>query len=176
MYDDTKPKDSIEHNWSEASYDGKPDSWVPEIGTHWHRYHDEYMQVIQGRVKFTLDGKEIVLNAGDTPTKIPRYVVHGFKFYEGEPATLKEYTDPVGSFKQEFFEDLFHEGPISELSFLQVVRVFYDGDTYIALPGNIRILDQLFTWTVGYIASWIVPRKKVAVDGEGHVIQKKKNV
>lgn len=175
MYDESKSKDTVGQNWSEVFYDGKPDSWVLEIGNHWHKYHAEYMEVTQGRVKFSLDGKEVVLDADSGPLLIPRYAVHGFKFFKGEPTILKEFTDPAGSFKQEFFEDLFYTGPISNLSFLQVVRVFYDGDTYIALPGNIRILDQLFTWTVGYIASWIVQGKAVAVDREGHLTQGRKD-
>lgn len=154
--DESKPKDSIDYRWSEVSYDGKPDSWVPEIGAHWHKHHDEFMEVLSGRVSFTLDGKTIILKPGDDPIKIPRLHIHSFKFFKGEPSVFTERTDPVGEFKMDFFEDLLDTG---EIDMLRAFRAFYQGDTYIALPGNFRLLDQAFTIGVGAIVAWWFPQQ-----------------
>jgi quercetin dioxygenase-like cupin family protein len=40
--------------------------------------HDEIMEVLEGRIIFYLDGKELVTSAGDPPILIQRGHVHGF--------------------------------------------------------------------------------------------------
>ena len=154
--DESQAKDSIDYRWSEVSYDGKPDSWVPEIGAHWHKTHDEYMSVLSGRVQFTLDDQVVVLTPDDEPIKIPRWHVHSFKFFKGEPAVFKEKTDPTGEFKMDFFEDLLDTG---EIDMVRAFRAFYNGDTYIALPFGIRAIDQVFTYGVGAVITWLYPQK-----------------
>jgi mannose-6-phosphate isomerase-like protein (cupin superfamily) len=161
--DDSKPQDSLEYRWSEVTYDGKEDSWVPEIGAHWHKTHDEFMHVIRGRVQFTLDGKDIVLEPGMEPIKIPRWHVHSFKFFKGEASTFVERTDPVGEFKMEFFEDLLDTG---EIDMVRAFRAFYQGDTYIALPFGIRAIDQVFTIGVGAVVTWLYPQKNKGILAE----------
>ncbi len=140
LIDHSKPEDSIDHAWNEATYDGKPDSDLLEAPGHWHKYHDEYMQVLEGRISFTLEGKTCVLSAGDPALKLPRGLVHSFKCFKGERATLKVCTDPAGDFKELFFRDFFQ---IGKPGFWIAMRAFYDGDTYISLPGNIKIVDQV---------------------------------
>lgn len=39
-----------------------------------------------------------------------------------------------------FFNDLLDNG---SPGFLHTLRVFYDGDTYISLPGNFKFVDQI---------------------------------
>lgn len=164
MVDESKPADSIEHHWSQTTYDGQPGSWVIEIGDHWHKHHDEYMKVLEGRITFRLDGKEVVLTPADPPFHIARLRVHGFKFFEGERTTLKESTDPAGEFKEDFFNDIFEDGMPN---FFTAMRAFYDGDTYVALPGAIKFLDQAVTIVLGGFAKWWHPRKRPALPSMG---------
>jgi hypothetical protein len=153
----------LEYRWSEVTYDGKEDSWVPEIGAHWHKCHDEFMHVTKGRVQFTLDGKDVILEPGMEAIKIPRWHVHSFKFFKGEPSTFIERTDPVGEFKMDFFEDLLDTG---EINMVTAFRAFYQGDTYIALPFGIRAIDQVFTWGVGSVIAWLYPQKNKGILAE----------
>lgn len=104
------------------------------------QYHDEVMEVLNGRMKFYVNGKEIIGSAGDEPLIIPRWTVHGFAVFEGEKVTFTEKTVPSGDYKALFFQDIFQAG---SPGLLMALRAFYDGDTYIALPGNIKILDQI---------------------------------
>jgi len=57
MYADSELKDSVEHNWSGLAYDGKPDSWAPEMRD--PKYHNDLIDVLEGLAKFTFDGKEL---------------------------------------------------------------------------------------------------------------------
>jgi len=45
------------------------------------------------------------------------------------------------------------------------MRSFYDGDTYMALPGGIQLLDEAFTTVVGGVLKWMYPRKAVVPSG-----------
>ena len=124
------------------------------------QYHDEYMEVPVGHIAFTLEGRgEFILGPEDPPFHIPKWRAHSFKCFPGEKATLKEKTDPAGDFKEQygssptrtagkclllltctrFFRNLLMHG---QLSFLRSMQAFYDGDTYLALPGHIKIIDQ----------------------------------
>ena len=128
---------------------------------------------------FYVDGKELVMSAGDPPIVIHRGHVHGFtastyfiayiplaralrarsrilsshfsgqrkvplltlSIVKGESVTFKESTQPAGTFKALFFQDMFQLSAAP--SFLMVMRVFYDGDTYVSLPGGFKMLDYL---------------------------------
>jgi len=147
--DDAQPTDSIDHHWTQTSYDGEPESWVPVIGNHY---------VLSGRIAFSLDGKESVLTSADPALFIPRLHAHGFHFFPGEAASFTERTNPAGDFKERFFEDIFEKG---QPTLISAIRAFYDGDTYMALPGGIGLLDELFTTVVGGAAKWWYPRKTV---------------
>ncbi len=46
--DESVPADSVDYHWSKTTYDGAPDSLVPEIPAHWHKHHDEYMVCSRG--------------------------------------------------------------------------------------------------------------------------------
>ncbi|KAF2166401.1 hypothetical protein M409DRAFT_23040 [Zasmidium cellare ATCC 36951] len=65
-------KTSPTHHWTEVTYDGAPTSWVPSIPPHWHKHHDEWMQVLSGRVDFTLSGTTTTLTPTSPPLHIPR--------------------------------------------------------------------------------------------------------
>ena len=163
--DHSQPADSLNHHWTQTSYDGKPESDLLQIPKHWHKHHDEFMEVIEGRMTFYLEGKgEVILSAGDPVLKIPRWYVHAFQAFPGEPVTFKEYTNPPGDYKETFFRDFFQK---PSPSFLMAMRAFYDGDTYVGLPGNLKIIDQVFMNLVGTIARAFAPAKLVLVQGGG---------
>ena len=118
------------------------------------------MEVLEGKMIFYLDGKKIVASAGDSPILIPRGRVHGFTVstystwiqalqqirrsdfstVKGQPARFTERTKPSGTFKAHFFQDLFQQG---SPGFLMAMRVFYDGDTFVSLPGGFKTLDYV---------------------------------
>ena len=160
MVDNTKPTDTLEHHWSETSYDGKPDSWVPDIPRHWHKHHAEHMQVLTGRVAFTIDSESVIATPEMGVLIIPRRQVHGFKFFAGEAASFKELTDPPQTAKQTFFQDIFEAG---KPTFAASMRAFYDGDTYLECPGGFRIVDEVFTTVVGGLMKYLYPRKGAIV-------------
>lgn len=114
------------------------------------------MHVLSGRISFSLDGKESVLTPADPPLFIPRLHVHGFHFFAGEAASFTERTNPAGDFKERFFADIFEAG---QPTFVSVMRAFYDGDTYMALPGGIGLVDEVYTTVVGGVAKWMYPKK-----------------
>ncbi|KUJ14515.1 uncharacterized protein LY89DRAFT_736548 [Mollisia scopiformis] len=153
--DHSKPDESPEHNWVEVVYDGKEDSEVFAIPNHWHKYHDEIMEVLEGRMIFYLDGKELVTSAGDPPLFIARGHIHGFTAIKGERVRFTERTQPAGTFKATFFQDLLQLQRLP--GFLLIMRVFYDGDTYPSLPGGFKTLDYIFITLVGLIAKPFVP-------------------
>jgi hypothetical protein len=114
------------------------------------------MQVIKGRVEFSHKGNTVIGRPGDEKLIIPRMDTHGFKFFKGEATILKEFTDPTGDFKESFFEDLLDDGNINAISAL---RAGYYGDTYFAMPGDIKLLEQAVTLGVGGIVAYFWPQK-----------------
>jgi quercetin dioxygenase-like cupin family protein len=63
------------------------------------QYHDEWIVLSKGRAYFTLEGKKMLISAGDEPVFIPRWHWHSFLAIEGEAVAVKEKTDPTGEFK-----------------------------------------------------------------------------
>ncbi|KAI0433450.1 hypothetical protein F5Y09DRAFT_73939 [Xylaria sp. FL1042] len=145
--DKSAAEDSIDRYFSEATFTGEELFKVPP---HWHKKHDEYIRVMEGRAKITLDGKEIIVKAGDPPVLIARRVVHSIETFEGERAVIQERPSPGGIYKAMFFNDMFCKGPSP--GFWYLMRAFYDGDGYIALPLYFRFFDVLFITVFGGIA------------------------
>lgn len=168
--DESQPADSVHSRWTETYYDGNPDGPVPEVPSHWHRYHDEHMQVVYGRVEFTCDGKTTVRGPEDGELVIPRLHVHGLRFLKGEAAMFTEKTNPTGTFKREFFEDLLETG---DMNVLKVWRAFYYGDTFIALPGGFKIMDQVVTLSLGWLSAVVFGRKNPGLTAEVVASQRK---
>jgi hypothetical protein len=69
----------------------------------------QYMQVLEGRIDFTLDGEAVTLTSSDPALFIPRGHTHSFKFCKGVVTRLREKINPPGDFKEAFFEDLSHD-------------------------------------------------------------------
>ncbi|PKX91394.1 cupin domain-containing protein [Aspergillus novofumigatus IBT 16806] len=70
------------------------------IPVHWHKHHDEYITVVEGRITATLDGKDMIVKAGDPPLIIPRlHHLHGFHGFPGESCVFEERNLPPGDWK-----------------------------------------------------------------------------
>lgn len=104
IYVNTPPSESS-WTWVESFYDPPADepsdSKLLVIPVHWHKYHDEIMTVLEGRMKFWIDGKEKLLRAGDE-ILIPRRTRHGFTTIRGVKSGLRERNVPVGTYKGEY--------------------------------------------------------------------------
>ncbi|KAK7739781.1 hypothetical protein SLS53_005751 [Cytospora paraplurivora] len=98
LLDDTKPADSLDRWINEVTCEGGPDSDTLVVPLHWHKYHSERSNVVEGRAEVTLDGKARVVTAGEE-IYIPAGVVHGIKGFKGERAVLRERADPPGDYK-----------------------------------------------------------------------------
>lgn len=159
IIDHALPEDAIERVTMINMCDNSPGSHVFHVPAHWHKHHSEYITVLEGRCTITLDGKPNVVCATDpNPTVyIPARHTHSMQGFEGERLVLQERADPAGRYKAEFFNDILSEGKMP--GFWHVMRSFYDGDTYAALPGNLGIVDQAFTFVFGAIAKFIAPPK-----------------
>lgn len=123
------------------------------------------MEVLAGRIDFVLDGKPTTLKPGDPPLHIPKFHVHSFKFVKGVRTTFTEKTDPAGDFKEQFFAELLDSAD-GMPNLFTVIRSFYDGDTYIALPGGIRAVDETVTWALGALSKWWRPATKAVVPSD----------
>lgn len=89
--------------WSLVTYDPKPgDKNAFFVPPHWHDYHDEYWTVYEGRGKFTVDGKVVVVKAGDPTLKAARGLIHAIDGFEGEKFVFTEAQSPVGTYKEAY--------------------------------------------------------------------------
>jgi hypothetical protein len=52
--DDSKLPSSVEHRWTETTWEGS--GRVFSIPLHWHRYHDEHLEVPEGDLDIYYDG------------------------------------------------------------------------------------------------------------------------
>lgn len=100
FHDRSKPEGSIDKYWTESEYTGEPGTEPMVVPRHWHKYHDEYWEVLEGRVKVYTGGEEFVMTVGDPQRTTPRRTVHGLTAFKGERMVLKESTTPNGPFKE----------------------------------------------------------------------------
>lgn len=99
ILDPSQPEDSISRWTSEGTAEGRPGDDLFEAPLHWHRYHSEFMDVREGRVRITIDGVTTVASAGDKPVYIPAGAVHSMKSFPGERVVVRESADPPGDYK-----------------------------------------------------------------------------
>ncbi|KAK6386917.1 hypothetical protein LTS17_000181 [Exophiala oligosperma] len=160
--DKEKADGSFEKYVMDTVYDGEEGSEVFEVPPHWHKYHDEYLTVLEGRIEANLEGKgKTVINAGDEAFFVPRWHVHSMKGFQGEKTVLRETAVPAetwGLGKALFFNDAL--GQDGRPGFWRLLRVAYDGDLYPPLPGGIKFIDQAFVTVLGFIAKFFVQAKE----------------
>lgn len=152
--DESEPETSVDRYATEVHCADGGELSVP---SHWHKNHTERMIVIKGRLEITLDGKKIIVNAGDAPLMIPPRVVHSVKGFKGEEVVAQEQALPGGSYKAEFFNDMLQGGTFKNPAL--ILRSFLDGDIYLALPLYFRVFDEIFLTIFGTIARLFAPKK-----------------
>ncbi|KAI1125117.1 hypothetical protein F5Y10DRAFT_14663 [Nemania abortiva] len=152
--DESEPEDSVNRYAMDTICTGEE---ILEILPHWHKEHAEHLSVVEGRIEVTLNGEKVILKAGDPAVLVPRRTVHSFTSFKGERVILRERPDPAGPYKALFFNDVFSTG--TSRSFWHLLRAFYDGDTYIALPLHFQFLDEVFLGVFGGIAHLFAPQK-----------------
>ncbi|KAJ2997706.1 hypothetical protein NUW58_g566 [Xylaria curta] len=149
--DESEPEDSVNRYAMDTICTGEETLNIPP---HWHKEHAD---VSEGRIELTLNGDKLILKAGDPVLFVPRRIVHSFTSFKGERVVLRERADPAGLYKAMFFNDIFSAGTFG--GFWYILRAFYDGDAYIALPLHSQFLDQVFLTVFGGIAHFFAPRK-----------------
>ncbi|KAI1425413.1 hypothetical protein F5Y12DRAFT_747413 [Xylaria sp. FL1777] len=152
--DESEPEDSVNRYAMDTICTGEE---ILNIPPHWHKEHAEYLSVIEGRIELTLNGDKVILKAGDPALFVPRRIVHSFISFKGESVILRERPDPAGLYKAMFFNDIFSTGTFG--GFWHILRAFYDGDSYIALPLHFQFLDEVFLTVFGGIAHLFAPLK-----------------
>lgn len=140
------------------TYDGLPDSDVPNVPLHWHKHHDEHMRVLEGRVEFFMDGKSYVRGPDDDVLIIPRRSVHGLQCFKGEATVIQEKADPVaeGFKKEEVFRDMFDGGTVTMGS---AFRASWRGDAVLVMTG-IGVVDEAILAVMGRFFAWWSPGKQ----------------
>ncbi|KAF2669456.1 hypothetical protein BT63DRAFT_413882 [Microthyrium microscopicum] len=135
-----------EAKWTETAYDGAEDSDVLEVPMHLHVEHDEYVQILEGRMTATINGKATILDPSKGRITIPRSDTHGFKVFKGEQMTAKEWSSPAGKYKElgGFFRDML--GGESLPGFWGSLRAFLSHDAYPSLC--FKMLDRLMSENV----------------------------
>ncbi|KAI1327098.1 hypothetical protein F5Y16DRAFT_410474 [Xylariaceae sp. FL0255] len=130
---------SLKHYASDVICEGEETLSIQHTGTRIN--HDEYMAVLEGRLQVVLAGKKMIVKAGDPLVHIPACMPHCLQGFEGERLWFREVPSPNTLEKALFFNDLCSRGNLS--SFWHLMRVFYDGNCYAALPLNSRFLDSV---------------------------------
>ncbi|KAF2825527.1 hypothetical protein CC86DRAFT_371161 [Ophiobolus disseminans] len=154
--DDSKAGSSVDHRWTETTWEGKGSLF--SVPLHWHQYHDEHLEVLQGELDIYYDGSWHRTSPADGNIVVKRTKVHGFRGISGKRMVLKEAVDPVGDYKEAFFRDLSQP---SSSKVLLAFRAFYDWDTYPSIGNGWSPLwlDQLVVILIGGFAKLIVPKK-----------------
>jgi hypothetical protein len=150
-------------------------------GLHWHETHTEYLQIIQGVARITLNGTTENYTAADSIIVVPRFARHewqradavqphrGRTGSDSQPAIdliVREWTDPVDCQKEIFFRNLNSvildataAGPLSEFWLtLQLFMIFAVLDNYPMLysgPRSLPFLAPAFEWVFTHAALFL---------------------
>jgi mannose-6-phosphate isomerase-like protein (cupin superfamily) len=85
--------DDTDGRWSFFEYTAPPQFAGPP--PHWHKETDETFLVLEGTVRFEVDGEPVDAHAGDY-VRVPPGVVHKFSNATDEPARFLGLTFPSG--------------------------------------------------------------------------------
>ncbi|KAK7713657.1 hypothetical protein SLS63_012039 [Diaporthe eres] len=99
LLDESLPEAGPLSQWSSRVVCDGGSSDPLNVPSHWHKYHDEYMRVIEGRLEVTLEGKTFVVTPSDGQVKIPKGQAHSLKSFKGERMVFEERTAPPGDYK-----------------------------------------------------------------------------
>ncbi|TFK32076.1 hypothetical protein BDQ12DRAFT_693091 [Crucibulum laeve] len=139
---------------------GAPDADKLYVPPHWHETHDEYIRVLSGQLEIVVGGQTKVYCPEDGEATIPKGVVHSLKSLKGIEVLFEERTNPKDEEKELFFRNILVSGGMPT-NVLEVMHVFYHGDTVPALPGHVKWLEKAFVTILGaYIAPALGHKRK----------------
>lgn len=150
-------------------------------GLHWHETHTEYLQIIQGVARITLNGVTENYTAADSIIVIPRFTRHewhradagqphpGTTDSESQPAIdliVREWTDPIDGQKEIFYRNLNSvildatgTGPLNKFWVtLQLFMIFAVLDNYPVLyswPQSLPFLASAFESAVTHVVLFL---------------------
>ncbi|KAE8398151.1 hypothetical protein BDV37DRAFT_37087 [Aspergillus pseudonomiae] len=81
-------------------------------GSHWHENHTEYLRVIQGAARVTIQNRTSTYRPSDGIITIPKFAVHEWsRVLDDDPdindeLIVREWTDPADGLKEVFFRNL----------------------------------------------------------------------
>ena len=82
-------------------------------GSHWHETHTEYLRVIKGAAKVTIQNRTCTYRASNGIITIPKFAVHEWSRvleddsdFNDEELVVQEWTDPADGLKEVFFRNL----------------------------------------------------------------------
>ncbi|KIJ69416.1 hypothetical protein HYDPIDRAFT_164960 [Hydnomerulius pinastri MD-312] len=124
-----------------------------KVPPHWHETHDEIFQVVQGKMKYMIDGVTKIYTPVDGVIRVPKGVIHSLESIRGVETVFEEKTTPMDDEKELFFRNLFAPG-VKLNNLLHIFPTFYYGDAIPSLPGGFKWLDKLFAMILG---GWLCP-------------------
>ncbi|MCJ1247291.1 hypothetical protein MMC30_004505 [Trapelia coarctata] len=153
---DDVPHVSIHHGADPSSTDvltlSLPADFPLSVPPHYHMRATEWMKVLEGEVHGVVNGKELVMRAGEDWLEVPPYTVHSFeKRKGGRTVWLERASDAEG--KRKFFQECFGRRELP--GFLGAMALFYrDGDTLPSMPGApyTNVFGYLLVNVVGRLA------------------------
>ncbi|KAK8017901.1 hypothetical protein PG993_014227 [Apiospora rasikravindrae] len=153
-----EPVNSINRYYAEHVATGEEDADNVYVPPHWHKIHGEYHIVLKGRLEITVDGKVIILKAGDPTLYVPPKAVHSIRSFPGERMVAQERAEPPGMYKLEYFNDALSTGVFKDNK-AHLVRALYDGDGYLPLAFGIKPLEEVLMWIIATLARLFAPAK-----------------
>jgi len=141
-------------------------------GLHWHETHTEYLQIIQGVARVTLNGITQNYTAEDGIVVVPRFARHEWQraddvhSYNDVNLIVREWTDPIDGQKEIFFRNLNSAildasatGPLSEFWLtLQLFMISAALDNYPVLwsgPKSLRFVGREIEWVVTHVVLFV---------------------
>ncbi|KAK8091672.1 hypothetical protein PG997_002033 [Apiospora hydei] len=153
-----EPVSSINRYYAEHVASGEEGDDVIDVPPHWHKIHGEYHIVLEGRLEITIDGKVIILKAGEPALYVPPKGVHSIRSFPGERMVAQERAEPPGTYKLEYFNDALSSGEFRD-SKAHLVRALYDGDAYLPLAFGIKPVEEVLMWMLATVARLFAPAK-----------------
>ncbi|KAL1695230.1 hypothetical protein GGG16DRAFT_121840 [Schizophyllum commune] len=121
------------------------------VPPHWHARHTEYINVVEGRLKVTVDGVTTERTSSDGPAKIPPGSVHALESVQGDVCIVEEWVDPGPKEYELVFRNLFSEPKLEDHSMLTLMNIFWYSESFPGTPGHIRPLEKGLTFILGRV-------------------------
>ncbi|TRM55790.1 hypothetical protein BD626DRAFT_415509 [Schizophyllum amplum] len=120
-----------------------------QVPPHWHARHTEYVNVVEGRLRVTVDGVMSEIGANDGPARVPPRAVHALDSVPGEVCVVEEWVDPGDKEYELVFRNLFSAPRLEDHSVLTLMNIFWYSESFPGMPGHIVPLEKGLTFLLG---------------------------